>query len=311
MPCTTLPHTLSWRNPWLRLCLFALLVLVPFGAGEYYVRSLPNPAKSKHAFLSRYSNQVDVLVLGSSHTYYGICPQMLSPHAYSAAQVSQTLRYDAWVLHHYPFDSLRAVVLPISDFTLYEELEDGGEWYQTNRYRLYMDCDIHCRGSVYDWEVTAFPVFCKKLKSLWQPPRMRWSRWGQGLEYTAENKAADWDNGEKRAATNRYADFSTAPANERRLEQIAAFCRRRGIRLLLVSTPLRPSYRAHQSAAQLADTQSRLQHLQHKYPEIVYLDFRADKRFKAADFYDSDHLSTTGAHKLTLLLKPHLAVWPL
>lgn len=300
------PRAFSLRNPWFRFVLFLFLLLVPLAAGEVYVRSLPNPAKSKHAFLSSRSRTVDVLVLGSSHTYYGICPELLSPHAYSAAQVSQTLRYDAWVLHHYPFDALSTVVQPVSDFSFYEELEDGPEWYLANRYRLYMDCDIHPRCSVYDWEVTAFPVFCEKLKSLWQSPRMRWSGCGQGLEYTVERKAADWDNGETRAAVNRYDDFARAAANERHLCRMAEYCRRRGVRLLLVSTPLRPSYRAHQSAAQLADTQARLRRLLRHYPEVVYVDFRADGRFTASDFYDSDHLSLTGARKFTRLLRPYL-----
>lgn len=296
----------SLRNPWFRSGLFFLLLLVPLAAGEVYVRSLPNPAKSKHAFLSARSRTVDVLVLGSSHTYYGICPELLGAHACSAAQVSQTLRYDDWVLHRYPFDNLRTVVQPISDFTLYEQLEDGDEWYLANRYRLYMDCDIHPRGSVYDWEVTAFPVFCEKLKTLWQPSRMRWSGRGQGLEYTVGNKAADWDNGEKRAAVNRYDDFSRAAENERHLRRMAEYCRRRGVRLLLVSTPLRPSYRAHQSVAQLADTQRRIRRLLRQYPEVVYVDFRADNRFEASDFYDADHLSLTGARKFTLLLRPYI-----
>ena len=66
----------KWRIP-----LFLLLLLLPLGAAEVYVRSLPNPAKFKHAYLSRHAREVEVLVLDSSHTYYGLCPEPLShPH---------------------------------------------------------------------------------------------------------------------------------------------------------------------------------------------------------------------------------------
>lgn len=287
----------------LRLAGFLLLVLVPLGAGEIYVRSLPNPAKSKHAYLSRHAGEVETLVLGSSHTYYGLCPELLGPHAYSAAQVSQTWKYDEWVLRHYPFGRLRRVVLPVSDFSFYEELEDGAEWYLATRYRLYMDCDVHPRLSAYGWEFTAFRTFCEKLRSLWQPPRMAWSRTGQGLEYTLAARPADWDNGAARAAHNVYADFAHAPANERRIGRIADFCSSRGATLWLVSTPLTPSYRAHQSARQTRDTQRRLERFLKAHPEVRYLDFRADPLFTPRDFYDADHLNRQGAAKLSRRLQ--------
>lgn len=289
-----------------RFALFALLLLVPLGAGEAYVRSLPNPSKSKHAYLRAHSREVEVLVLGSSHTYYGVCPETLSPHAYSAAQVSQTLRYDDYLLHHYPFPRLRRVVVPVSDFSLYEELEGGREWYLASRYRLYMDCDLHSRWSVYGWEMTAFRVFCEKLQRLWKPAQMRWSRYGQGLEYTVENKREDWDYGEERAATNRYTAFGHAPDNVAHLQHMADFCRQQGAELLLLSTPLRPTYRAHQNPLQVADTDRRVAEFLRRNPQVRYLDFRRDARFTADDFYDTDHLSLTGARKLSALIR---ATW--
>lgn len=298
------------RNPWYRIVIFALLLLLPLAAGEVYVRHLPNPSKSKHAFLKAHSREVEVLVLGSSHTYYGICPERLSPHAYSAAQVSQTLRYDHYLLHHYPFDRLKTVVQPISDFTFYEELEGGAEWYLANRYRLYMDCDLHSPFSVYNWEVTAFPVFCEKLKSLWQPPKMYWSDYGQGLEYTLEKREKNWNNGESRAATNHYSDFSGASENETFLKQIADFCRERNVQLILLSTPLSADYRAHQDPKQVNDMHRRVAELQQRYPETVYLDLAADLRFTDTDFYDADHLNTQGAEKLSAIVKPYLRPCP-
>lgn len=293
------------RSPWLRLVLFALLLAVPAAVGELYVRSLPNAARAKHAYLSRHAAEVDVLVLGSSHTYYGLTPRLLSPHAYNAAQVSQTLRYDDWVLHAYPFRRLRWVIVPISDFTLYEQLEGGPEWYLANRYRLYMDCSIHPRLSVYDWEVTAFPVFLEKLKSLWQTPRMRWSAEGQGLEYTREAKTADWDNGTTRAAHNRYLHPDTAALRENlgHLASIAGYCRSHGARLLLITTPLRPSYRRAQDPHQLADIHRRLRTFLARHPEVRYADFSADPRFTADDFYDADHLTTQGAARLSGIVR--------
>ena len=297
------PHTLP--VPW-RIPLFLLLLLLPLAAAEVYVRTMPNSSKHKHAYLSRHSREVEVLVLGSSHTYYGLCPEMLGTHAFSAAQVSQTLKYDDYLLHHYPFDRLHTVIVPISDFSLYEELESSSEWYLANRYRLYMDCDLHSPLSVYNWECTAFKPFCEKLKSLWEKPQMQWSRYGQGLEYRTERRSAHWDNGAEAAQRNRYTDFSSAAEGVAHLEHMAQFCQARGIRLVLLSTPLRPSYREAIDSLQEADTQQRLRSFSNRHHAVRYLDWRADSTFGADDFYDADHLSLEGARKLSAKLKGYL-----
>lgn len=296
----------SGRTPWVRAALFFLILLVPLAAGEIYLRSLPNPYKTKHAYLQAHSSEVETLILGSSHAYYGIHPETFGPHAFSAAMISQTLRYDDYLLHHYDFTNLRLVIEPISDFSLYEEIENGKEWYLANQYRLYMDCDIHPRFGVYGWEVTAFRTYCEKLKRLWQPPKMHWSATGQGLEYTVDNKAEDWDYAEERVKTNRYDDFSHAPEQVEHLQHMADFCHRQGATLLLVSTPLRPGYRALQNPKQVEDTAERLNAFLQKNPDVRYLDFRADPRFTADDFYDADHLSLEGSRKLSELIKAHI-----
>lgn len=295
---------MDWR--YVKASLFFSPLLILAIVGEIYVRHIPNAARDKHTFLTHHAVDVDVLILGSSHTYYGIAPHILSKHAYSAAQVSQTLRYDDWILHHYDFQNLKCVIQPISDFTFYENLEGGKEWYLANRYRLYMDCEIHSRLSVYNWEITAFPVFIEKLKGLWQTPRLRWNSYGQGLEYTLANRQKKWDNGASRAANNRYTDFGNAEENMSHLQNIANFCHQHRVRLLLITTPLRPSYRQSQDARQVADTRERVQLFLRSNPEVRYLDFSTSPQFTASDFYDSDHLNTVGAEKLSLLLANEL-----
>ena len=293
--------------PALRIVAFALLVFLPLAAGEAWLRRQHNPSASKHAWLSAHSREVQTLVLGSSHTYYGIAPELLGVHAYNAAQVSQTLRYDDWLLSAYPFPRLRQVIVPVSDFTLYEELEDGPEWHLASRYRIYMHCDIHPRFGVYGWESTHFPSFCQKLTQLWKPRRMHWSHLGQGLEYTLADRSDDWDNGAARAAHNAYTDLSQAPRGIAHLERIAARCHQQGARLVLVMTPLRPSYSSAQLPAQVRDTERRIAAFVARHPhEAVLLDYRAHPSFTAADFYDADHLNTDGARKLSLLIRAAL-----
>jgi len=289
----------------LRLCLlFFVLVAATVALGEWYVRSLPNPSRYKHRWMQAHSRNVRTLVLGSSHTFYGVDPAQLGEGAFSLAQVSQTYRYDHYLLRHYPTDSLRAVVLPFSYFSLFEdyELQDNEPQYVT-RYRLYMDCPYHSRFSRYGFEFMAKGAFLEKLKSLYRPRRLRWNALGAGTDYRPELRAEDWDNGETRARGNTYEDHVAVEANRRFLYLMADWCERRHVRLLLISTPLSPKFRRHVSRHQDALNTATLHTLLARFPMIEYHDFRADTRFTSIDFFDADHLSSSGAAKLSAILK--------
>lgn len=159
----------------LRTFLLILPLLLLLTAAEMYLRSLPNPSRAKNAWLIAHADSVEVLILGSSHSYYGLTPEVFGPKAYNAAQVSQTLRYDNFILDHYAFRSLRTVILPISDFSFHEDFEHDADWYYASRYRLYMGCDYHSWLSRYGFEFCSMPTFRERLKTLWQPARLTWS----------------------------------------------------------------------------------------------------------------------------------------
>ena len=66
-----------------KVLLFAFVVLLVMGMAEAYVRSLPNPSKAKHDWMGQHSTTVTTLVLGNSHTFYGIRPALLADSAFS------------------------------------------------------------------------------------------------------------------------------------------------------------------------------------------------------------------------------------
>jgi len=289
--------------------LFSLLIAATIAAGELYVRSLPNPARYKHEWMLRHSRGVRTLVLGSSHTFYGIDPALLGEDAFSLAMVSQTYRYDDYLLRNYPTDSLTTVILPFSYFSLYEDYEimQRDPQYVT-RYLLYMDCPYHSPLSRYGFEFMEKSAFTERLKSLWQPPRLQWTALGAGANYRLELRGADWDNGEARALKNTYADHRAVKANILFLHSIFSWCRSRRVRVLLISTPLSPIFRQHESVAQVALNRRVLHSLLRQYPEVEYHDFESDPRFTDADFFDADHLSDRGAARLSLILRRLMAV---
>ena len=138
----------------LKLSLFSLPWLILLVLAEIYVESLPNISRDKHQWMLKHAPTVETLVLGHSHTLYGIRPDRLGKHAFSLAQQSQTYRYDAYLLTHYPLTRLKTIILPFNYSSLWEDFEhQPNEQFQAMRYRIYMDCDIHPRLSWYGFEI--------------------------------------------------------------------------------------------------------------------------------------------------------------
>ena len=287
----------------LKLTLFVFPWMVILGFAELYVENLPNIARDKHQWMLRHSEEVRTLVLGHSHTLYGIRPNLLGPHAYNLAQQSQTFRYDHYLLTHYPMPNLRTVILPFNYSSLWEDFEhQPKERYQAIRYRIYMDCDIHPRLSWYGFEIMAMPLVREKLRSLYAPAQNQWDSLGWATEYTRESRAANWDNGKLHAEGNTYTDTTIVALNETLLRNIFITCRQRHIRIVLLNTPVSPQFRQWESLRQKSVNQRVLTRLLADFPEVCYLDLESDSRFDDADFYDSDHLNTEGAAKLSRIV---------
>lgn len=283
-----------------RTAIFAAIILAIVGGAEWYVEQLPNPYRDKHRWMLNHAHEVKTLILGSSHTYYGVCPEDLGDSAMSLANVSQTYRYDRYLLGHYDMPNLRYVILPYSYSSLWEDFETQGEDNFVIAYRLYMDCDLHSRFSKYGLECLYIPSFKEKLKTLVQPRRMEWSERGWGMEYTLESRAEDWDNGTTRAQSNTYTELLSD--NIALLDDIAAWCKSRSVTLLIVRTPVTSTFAANTDARQEAVNDRCLQSLLKRHPEVVMVDVYRDSRFGSNDFYDSDHLNVNGAHKLSAII---------
>ena len=106
--------------------LFFLLTAVMLAAGEYAVRRIPNPYSVKREAISRFGKDTETVVLGSSHTYYGVVADSLD-RTLNLANVSQTFEYDYRILNRY-IDSLprlKRVIIPISFFSFFDPLSTG------------------------------------------------------------------------------------------------------------------------------------------------------------------------------------------
>ena len=75
------------------LPIFVLAVIM-----EVALRAIPNDYKQKRSDMDSRSDEIEILVLGSSHSLYGINPKYFSQNTYNVAYVSQSLDLDYKIL---------------------------------------------------------------------------------------------------------------------------------------------------------------------------------------------------------------------
>ena len=89
--------------------------------------------------MQKNAENVEIIILGSSHTFYGIRPDILSKRAFSLANVSQDIKHDKYLLEYWAnrYHRLKAVIFPISFSTWFGKgLEYGQESWRCKYYRI-------------------------------------------------------------------------------------------------------------------------------------------------------------------------------
>ena len=290
-----------------------LLFVLPFFVFvivlECLIRQVPNSYKYKYDWMQTNAESVETLVLGSSHSFYGIRPEFLDGNAFSLANVSQTWKQDLFLLDYWAdkYRNLKTIICPVSYFSFTGRgMEFGSESYRCRYYRIYMDCNLYnslkYRFELADYQMAMAKVnlnmFCSKGDN-------GFDKYGWGSVYQLSKKdMINWDNGsEAAAAVKRHTatSYEYVEKNSNYLKEIANFCRKRGIKLFLVTTPCWGSYTDNLNKEQLSKMYESLKVIQREF-DFQYFDYLTDNRFVADDFFDSNHLSHIGAEKFTKIL---------
>ena len=296
------------------IALFALPLLLALVVGEAVVRHYPNSYRAKDTLLRSRIAQVETVVLGNSHTYYSVNPSLMGTKAFSLANVSQTLEYDWKLLEHYFGDDsshLKNVVVQLDFGNMFDyPLEQSPwDWQRVIYYRLYMDLDQP--RPWWDWsnryELACLASFKNKLT-----PALRYLVTGRytidcdslgfGITttraYNAKAMESALDKAMKRFET---IDYSQAGYNANYLYTIAEFCHSRGIRLVIIATPLWRVFAQHIGHDGDSAIRQAAQRCVSQYG-AEYHDYSTDSRIVDEDFVDGEHMSPLGATHFAKIL---------
>lgn len=302
------------RRTLLTLVLPVLVMLISY---EYLYRTMPNAYKVKDGYLSHKAADIETLILGSSHTFFGIDPSYFSRPAFNAANVSQDLKYDWFILNKYMTteQALKQIILPVSYFTFFGLVRSSEEAWRIRKYQIYMGArDYPFYDIRYNTEFAhlgdrgCLNYYLRSLNAY------SCTALGMGNAYARSKRSPDWEKSGVIAA-NRHTVWNKMNSLniERRikenlsyLDSIMMYCHSKHVQLLLITPPTWHTYYENLNAGQLNRMYSLINQIVRGKSDVKYLNLLKDSRWNENVFYDADHLNEYGAQKLAEILDQYL-----
>lgn len=289
---------------------FVLPLGLFFCISEYCLRQVPNDYKYKNDWLTKNAQKIEVYVLGSSHTYFGIEPSQFHLFTFNGAHTSQDLEYDHFLLEKFEqkMDSLKWVILPISYSSLFSAgIDSGQEKWRVKNYTIYYDCPYHRFEPQFALECYDYHFMSKLWSVIFSNEAYVYcNELGRGLKYARENRD---ENGWKESgliAAKRHTITQIKEENINKnitfVNDIISICRKHNACLLLLTTPTYHTYQEKLNQEQLARMTQICDSISSVHEDVIYDNWLNHTDFTEDDFYDADHLNEYGANKLSVLL---------
>ena len=314
--------------PMKRLLLSLAALAAPFALFlaicEYRLAQVPaNQIAAKKRLFAPKRRDAEVLILGSSHAYFGILPEELGEKAFNLSGLSQSLYYDRGLVEAClgTMPALKTVILPVSYHSLEMQLDETVERWRAYYYRYewglphrdwHMACHVRNFSAYFLEGRTIGPrkVFLGKIRNVERDfdPAGGWTNRVSlsGLPDEAFDADLETDAPIALKRHHSYMNPKNLPENERLVEKLAQELSGRGIQLAMVTLPVSQYYARGIDPAAYQRMQSTL----HRLCQSRCLNYLVDPRFTDADFCNADHLNLEGAKKFTRLLKADLASPP-
>ncbi|MDR6940525.1 hypothetical protein [Mucilaginibacter pocheonensis] len=287
----------------IQVLLFLSPVIVLAVLMEALLRNIPNDYQYKCDYLNRNSNKIDVLILGSSHAYYGINPQLMTHKSFNAAYVAQSLFYDWQIIKKYDknWHHLKFIILPVDYFSLYGRLENGIESWRVKDYNIYYGISSSHYTDNSELLSNKLRLNVARIKSVYfnHESDLLCSKFGWGTEYLSQKRKDLPSTGALAAKRHFVINEGYFNENVAVLTSIIKYAAKNHIKVLLYTSPAYKTYVQNLNRRQLNSTIGMLYVLSKKYDNVFYWNLLNNHSFNAVDFYDADHLDNLGAGKLT------------
>lgn len=288
-----------------RISLFLLPLLAITGLLEFSMKQIPNDYSNKRRYLDSNSNNIEIIFLGSSHTFFGINPKFITGVAFNASHVSQSIDYDYAILKKYEnnWEKLECIILPIDYFTMFSRLSTGIEAWREKNYILYYD--INKNSNLTENSELFTLGLSNTLKRIYSyyfdiTSSVSCSKLGFGKKIL---KAKNLElSGIIAAKRHTILDENCFELNLKILQELIEFATKNNMKILFYTSPAYHTYVSNLNKTQLKMTINLINELVKNNSNCYYYNLLEDDSFDEQDYSDADHLNEIGAKKLSLKL---------
>lgn len=294
-----------------RIISYLVPIVLVFIGMEFVVRNIPNSYSYKENIIKTKGDSIETLILGSSHTYYGINPAVLGMNSFNFANVSQSIYYDYNLLanniKYCP--TLKNIIIPISYFSMSKKLNSGEENWRKYNYHHYMDCKtkIIPKYNIGYYSLllskSVFNEFRTGIKYLiLDKDKLACSKYGWGTA-CKEGNDCDFVKSGKLASKRHENNSSDFNRNINLLNDIINLAKERNINVFMITTPTTKYYSDNLNPDKLYKIINKCINISNVNDNVFYINYLTDNRFSLKYFYDSDHLNNVGAVFFSEILK--------
>ena len=296
----------------IKILMFVLPILFLAVIIEMSVRAIPNNYKFKKNFLNTHSNEINTLVLGHSQTLNGIDPKYFSNKCYNAAFSAQSLKYDLKVLekHKDNLKNMKYLIIPVSYFSLYYQLETGISSYLVKNYELYLEVNkIQKFRDKYEILSININDNIKRLKSYYIKKKNPISCDENGWEVNKKSSDLEKTGIKALGRHNEYIEYGRVnhlADNVSYLNNIIEICDDLGAQVIFITPPSFRSYTDNINKEYLNETLTILNGLSESNQNCSYINLFQDSIFIESDYSDVNHLNKFGAKKFSILIDKYI-----
>ncbi len=297
----------------MKLLVGSLPFIIAFAVVEHHCRTRTVIAIRKD-YIHRHAERISTLLLGDSHSNRNLNPGGLTMPAASVALGGQPLSIDYYLLQKLlpTLPHLSTVVMEVSPHRFFYDL-DATHW-NAHLYRAMWG--IPYKTEQFSWSnyslVLAHHKHCAEvylnylgLSGTYLPP--------DSLGFVPSDSCGRFHNMRydtaRIAATfrmrHKFDDTALVPVNLRFLDESIRLCRQRGVRVVLVSAPLYPTYAAAVPQRQWQQVNDIIQQIAHSN-HVPWYNHSRDTCFSVYHFHDDDHLNPRGAAMFTSLVNRYI-----
>lgn len=305
----------------LKSLLFSVFMVVLLASYEVTLLFIPNEYSYKQQYMEEHADEIDIMILGHSQTAQGIMPSLLSDSAFNMAIEGRPVWYDAAIAERYVprMKNLKCVVWPLGydfqfsshDFSFSTIWNGDNGMVKTYRCMYYKYMDIPCgKWSFLCWSEIFNSKFEYGKRFFTRDKNSLINCRLDGFDPNPDyGKSGGWEYANLPSKINDYHSPEMLKDREDGMEDIMRIvnvCKRYGVRLVVVTPPCYKTYQDAVTKEGVNDMLDAAAQMKQSYSGVEYRNYLFDNRFNANDFFNSSHLSETGAKKFSVILRDEM-----